>query len=76
MIGDVSGTGIIIGENIKTGNINIDVVYESANNYGLTILPNTYFRDNQRTEHNFEQWKKGFALELPSIMKGLEFRRD
>ena len=43
-IRDVSGTGIIIGENIKTGDININVVYESAKNYGLMLLPNTYFR--------------------------------
>jgi hypothetical protein len=74
--GNVSGMGIIIGEDIKTGDISINVVYETIKNFGLNLLPSTYFKDNQKTDENFAKWKKGFPLRLPSIMKGLEFRRE
>ena len=73
---NVSGTGIIIGENIKTGDININLVYETIRNFGLNLLPSTYFKDNQKTDENFEKWKKGYPLRLPSVMNCLEYRRD
>ena len=73
--GHVTGTGIIIGENIKVGDISINV-YETAQNYGLALLPATYFKDNQQTDSDFKSWKRGFRLKLPSVLKGLEFRRE
>jgi hypothetical protein len=46
-VGSFSGTGIIIGTGIKTGDISINVVYETIRNFGLNLLLSTYFRDNQ-----------------------------
>ena len=48
-IGNVSKIGDIIGSNIKTGDINIKVIYKNIRNFGLNLLPPTYFKDNQIT---------------------------
>ena len=42
---------------------------------GLSWLPHNYFEDHISTTEDTENWKKGFAFQLPSIMHEKEFRR-
>jgi tetratricopeptide (TPR) repeat protein len=43
---------------------------------GLYWLSRNYFEDNISTTEDTENWKNGFAFQLPSIMQEKEFRRN
>src|ERR671911_374540 len=82
-IANVSGnisnsTGVIIGNDIKVGDINVNVtnVIQEIKSYGLKLLHPNHFIDNSDTLENFEKWKKGFPLSLESIYQHKEYKRD
>ena len=72
--GNITGAGIIVGNDIH---IDGDFIVQTSNeaiSLGLKLLHPKYFQT--RTTGDFENWKKGFEFELPDIMAGLEFKRE
>ena len=72
--GNITGAGIIVGNDIH---IEGDFIVQTSNeaiSLGLNLLQPKYFQT--RTTGDFENWKKGFEFELPDIMAGLEFKRE
>ncbi len=70
--------GVIIGSNIKVGDINVNVtnVIQEIKDYGLKLLHPNHFIDNSDTSENVEKWKKGFPLYLESIYQHKEYKRE
>lgn len=48
-------------------------IYQS---YGLTWLAHDYFETHKSSEKDFDNWKKGFSFDLPSIKGKRELRRE
>jgi len=69
----VDGNGNIIGKDIY-GNKIVIVNNIIQRDYGLTLIPPSYFQSH--THANLEQWKKGFSFSLESIKQEKEFRRE
>ena len=65
----VRGDNNIIGKNIS-------VINQEIKPTGLTLLEPDYFERRKNVKDDFENWKKGYAFELPSIYYGYEFRRE
>ncbi|HEX6294535.1 MAG TPA: hypothetical protein VFZ46_05220 [Nitrososphaeraceae archaeon] len=78
-VGNISkSAGVIIGSNIKVGDINVNVtnVIQEIKSYGLKYLSPDYFRVNTRTSYQgFDKWKNGFPFKLQDIMHGHHFQR-
>ena len=72
--GNITGTGIIVGNDIHIDGNFIVQTSNEARSLGLNLLHPKYFQT--RTTGDFENWKKGFEFELPDIMAGLEFKRE
>ena len=78
-IGDVSGDLIGVGVTgdgntiFKATNVFIN---EMKQNYGLRFIQPNYFEMNRQTDENFKRWLSGSEFKLPSIYRGLEYRRD
>ena len=72
--GNITGAGIIVGNDIHIEGDFIVQTSDKAISLGLNLLPPKYFQT--RTTGDFENWKKGFEFELPDIMAGLEFKRE
>jgi ABC-type polysaccharide/polyol phosphate transport system ATPase subunit len=66
----VTGNGNTI---FKATNVFIN---EMKQNYGLRFIEPNYFEMNKKTDQNFERWLSGSEFKLPSIYRGLEYRRD
>ena len=49
---------------------------KECQSYGLNWLPSDYFEFHKSTERDFDNWKKGFEFELPSIKAKKELRRE
>jgi tetratricopeptide (TPR) repeat protein len=49
---------------------------ELYQSFGLDWLTNDYFDFHKTTEKDFDNWKKGFEFDLPSIKAGRELRRE
>ena len=64
----VRGSNNIIGKNIS-------VINQEIKPSGLTLLEPDYFERRKNVKDDFENWKKGYAFELPSIYYGYEFKR-
>ena len=67
----VRGDNNIIGKNIS-------VINQEIKSSGLTMLEPDYFerRKEENVKDDFENWKKGYEFELPSIYYGYEFKRE
>lgn len=65
----VKGSNNIIGKNIS-------VLNQEIKPTGLTMLEPDYFERRKNVKDDFENWKKGYAFELPSIYYGYEFKRE
>ena len=65
----VRGDKNIIGKNIS-------VINQEIKPTGLTMLEPDYFERRKNVDDDFENWKKGYAFELPSIYYGYEFKRE
>ena len=48
-------------------------IYQS---YGLIWLTHDYFETHKSSRKDFDNWKKGFSFELPSIKEKRELRRE
>jgi tetratricopeptide (TPR) repeat protein len=48
---------------------------ETYRSFGLDWLNSEFFEFHKTTEKDFDNWKKGFRFELPSIKAGRELRR-
>ena len=72
--GNITGAGIIVGNDIHIDGDFIVQTSDKAISLGLNLLPPKYFQT--RSVGNLENWKKGFEFELPDIMAGLEFKRE
>jgi hypothetical protein len=64
----VRGDNNIIGKDIS-------VINQEIKPTGLTLLEPDYFERRKNVKDDFENWKKGYPFELPSIYYGYEFRR-
>ncbi len=65
----VRGDDNIIGKNIS-------VLNQEIKPTGLTLLEPDYFERRKNVKDDFENWKKGYPFELPSIYYGYEFKRE
>ena len=72
--GDVIGIGIDGSGNIVGKNIS--VVINEAQNYGLTLLSASYFKEHKSTEQDLENWRNGFSFKLEAIKEKSELRRS
>jgi tetratricopeptide (TPR) repeat protein len=73
--GNVTVT-IIEGNNNKT-ELNIDgFTKRFAQDCGLRLIYNDYFKQDNNTSTNFQEWLKGFQFNIKSIYHGREFRRE
>jgi primosomal protein N' len=49
---------------------------ELYQSFGLDWITSDYFEFHKTTEKDFDNWKKGFTFDLPSIKAGRELRRE
>jgi SMC interacting uncharacterized protein involved in chromosome segregation len=49
---------------------------ELCQNHGLNWLSSNYFESHKSIENDFDNWKKGFSFDLPSIKAKREPRRE
>ena len=64
----VRGSNNIIGKDIS-------IINQEIKPTGLTLLEPDYFERRKNVKDDFDNWKKGYPFELPSIFYGYEFRR-
>jgi len=55
---------------------NINKLAQEIKPTGLTLLEPDYFEKRKNVKDDFENWKKGYTFELPSIYQGYEFKRE
>ena len=67
---------IVEGNNNKT-ELSIDDFIEKTNtDCGLRLIYNDYFKENNNTISNFNEWLKGFSFNFKSVYHEREYRRE
>ena len=67
----------IVEGNNNTTELSIDSFTKRfAQDCGLRLIYNDYFKKDNNTNTNFQDWLKGFSFNIKSIYHGREFRRE